>query len=200
MSYLRYIAPGLLAASAMNGGTFETTYNVFVKMYFARTYEAVTATPVTIADAMAGEILWGITRGTIYGSAFAAVMTVFGLFGHWTAVLVLPLIVLTAWLFAAMGLLYTSLIRVIDLYSFYYTLWLTPLFLFSGIFFPLSTLPEWARAVAWATPLYHCVNLMKAAAHGSWSASSWLDLLWVLAASLITSIWALRRVERRFSA
>lgn len=197
-AYLPYIAPGLIVASAMNGGTFDSTYNVFVKMHFGRTYEAITATPINMEDAMVGEILWAMTRGLIYGVAFSIVVTAMGLMSSWTAVFILPVIVLTAWLFASLGLLYTSFIQVIDLFSFYYTLWLTPLFLFSGIFFPVSGLPEWAQAAAWLTPLYHCVNLGKGVVHGTWGAGHWVDLAWVLVVAGAASTYAIRRVRRKF--
>ncbi len=196
-SYLNYIAPGLVAASAMNGGSFETTYNIFVKMHFNRIYDAITATPVNLEDAMVGEILWAVTRGIIYGGIFAAVVAAMGLMHGWASLLIVPVIVLTAWLFAGLGLLFTSFVRVIDMYSFYYTIWLTPLFLFSGIFFPVSGLPPWARTAAWFTPLYHCVNLAKGVVHGTWSAGNWADLAWVLAAAALSSAWSVWRIRKR---
>ncbi len=196
LSYLDYIAPGLIVASAMNGGSFETTYNIFVKMHFGKTYDAVTATPVNLEDAMVGELLWAVTRGIVYGGIFAGVVAVMGLMHSWTALLILPLIVLTAWLFAGIGLLFTSFVKVIDMYSFYYTIWLTPLFLFSGIFFPVSGLPPWARAAAWFTPLYHCVNLGKGIVHGAWHAGLWADLAWVVLVAALTSVWSVWRVRR----
>jgi len=194
--YLTYIAPGLLTASAMNGGTFETTYNVFVKMHFARTYEAITATPVNLEDAMLGELLWGTTRGTIYGTAFALVLAALGLVASPTAVFVLPLIVITAWLFAAVGLLYTSFIRIIDMYSYYYTIWLTPLFLFSGIFFPVSTLPPWAATAAWFTPLFHCVNAIRAVVLGTWRLGNWVDVAWMVGVASLCTLVSVGRVRR----
>jgi len=196
VSYLTYIAPGLIVASAMNGATFETTYNVFVKMHFAKTYQAITATPVNLEDAVLGEALWGVTRGLVYGSIFALVTALFGLAGGWRVVFMLPVILVTAWLFAGLGLLFTSFIRVIDLYAFYYTLWLTPLFLFSGIFFPVSGLPAWAQAAAWFTPLYHCVNLGKAVAHGGAGAAFLADAAWVVVVGSLANYAAIRRFVR----
>jgi lipooligosaccharide transport system permease protein len=195
-TYLQYIAPGLIAASAMNGGTFETTYNVFVKRHFARTYEAITATPVNLEDAMVGEILWGITRGMIYGTIFSLVVAALGLVQSWTGIFLIPIVFLTAWLFAGLGLLYTSFVRIIDAYSYYYTIWLTPLFLFSGIFFPVSGLPAWARVVAWFTPLYHSVNLAKGVVHGNWGTGHWVDLAWVIVVAILVSIAAVVRLQR----
>jgi lipooligosaccharide transport system permease protein len=197
-TYIEFIAPGLIAASAMNGGTYDSTYNIFVKMYFGRTYEAITATPVNMEDAMVGEILWAITRGIIYGVIFSLVVAAMGLMQSWTALFIVPIIVVISWLFAGMGLVYTSFVKIIDMYSFYFTIWLTPLFLFSGIFFPVSTLPSWAQIVAWLTPLYHCVNLAKAVVLGTWSAGHWLDVLWVLIVAVATSAWAVIRMRRKF--
>jgi lipooligosaccharide transport system permease protein len=198
-TYLQYIAPGLIAASAMNGGTYDSTYNVFVKMHFGRTYEAITATPVNMEDAMVGEILWAITRGIIYGTIFAMVVAVMGLVQDWsTAAFILPAIVLISWLFAGMGLLYTSYVKIIDMYSFYFTLWLTPLFLFSGIFFPVSSLPQWAQVTAWFTPLYHCVNMSKGVVLGTWTNGNWIDVVWVIVVAVVMSVWAVTRLRRRF--
>jgi lipooligosaccharide transport system permease protein len=196
VSYLEYIAPGLIVASAMNGATFETTYNVFIKMHFVKTYDAITATPVNIEDAMLGEMLWAITRGVIYGTIFALVVAVFGLVHGWTSLLLVPIVVVTSALFAGIGLLFSSAIKVIDMYSFYYTLWISPLFLFSGIFFPVSGLPHWAQVAAWCTPLYHCVNLAKGAAHGTLDTGNLVDLVWVLAAAAAAAGWAIVRVRR----
>jgi len=196
LSYLQYIVPGLIVASAMNGATFETTYNIFVKMHFGKTYEAVTATPVNAEDAMVGEILWAITRGIIYGTIFFLVTVAMGLASGWTSLLILPVIVLTAWVFAGMGLLYTSTVKIIDAYSYYYTIWLTPLFLFSGIFFPVGGLPPWARVAAWFTPLYHSVNLAKGVLHGTWGSGHWIDLAWVVGVATVTSTWAVLRLKK----
>jgi lipooligosaccharide transport system permease protein len=197
-SYVQYIAPGLIAASAMNGGTFETTYNIFVKMHFGKAYEAITATPVNLEDAMVGEILWAVTRGIIYGTIFSLMVAVMGLVQSWTAVFLIPVVILTAWLFSGIGLLYTSFVRIIDLYSFYYTIWLTPLFLFSGIFFPVSGLPAWGRIAAWFTPLYHCVRLSQAVVHGTWTTGHWLDVAWVVLVASACSWLAVFRIRRKF--
>lgn len=197
LPYLEFIAPGLIAANAMNGGSFETTYNVFVKMSFQRTYEAVTATPVNIEDAMVGEVLWAVTRAMVYGFIFAVVVVAMGLAPWWTLAALVPVVAVTGWLFAGIGLLFTSFVKVIDLYSFYYTLWLTPLFLFSGIFFPVQGLPHWAQIAAWFTPLYHCVNLAQAVVHGTWGPSSWVDVAWTVVVAAITTVWAVWRIRRR---
>ncbi len=196
--YLAYLAPGLVVASAMNGAAFETTYNLFVKMNFNRTYEAITATPINIEDAMVGELLWASTRGTAYGCIFACVVACFGLLTPMAFMCLLPVALATSWLFAAVGLLFTSFIKVIDMYSFFYTLFLTPMFMFSGIFFPLDRLPGWLQTVAWCTPLYHAVRLARAAVAQTWDLPHLGDMAWVVLAALLFSGVGVMRVKRDF--
>lgn len=197
MSYIAFLAPGLIVANAMNGATFETTYNIFVKMHFNRTYDAIIATPVSIRDAMLGEVLWAISRGVAYGFIFALVASALGLLDLKALLLLVPVIALTAWLFAAVGLVFTAYIHTIDLYSFYYTLFLTPLFLFSGIFFPLDVLPDWAASLAWLTPLFHSVNLARGATHLGFHAGHLVDLAWILLAASAFTVVGIRRVQHR---
>lgn len=195
-NYLAYLAPGLVVSNAMNGGTFETTYNLFVKMNFNRTYEAIMATPVNIEDAMVGELLWATTRGTLYGMIFAIVIACFGLLDPLGFVLLVPVTFLTGWLFAAIGMVFTSFIRVIDMFSFFYTLFLTPMFLFSGIFFPLDRMPEWMLGVAWCTPLYHAVSLSRAVVHHQLAATHAVDALWITVVAAGLSVWGVARIRR----
>jgi lipooligosaccharide transport system permease protein len=200
VSYLTYIAPGLVAASAMNGASFHATYNIFVNLRMDRTYHGITATPVSIEDVALGEILWAVTRAGIYGVAFLLVTAAFGLVHSFSVLLAVPAILLTGLLFASLGVLFTGIIKTIDLYSFYYTLFLTPLFLFSGIFFPLDRLPSWAAQVAWWTPLFHCVELMRGA-YGGGFGLGWLGhLAWVVAASLLLLYAGIRSFRAGFLA
>jgi lipooligosaccharide transport system permease protein len=199
MSYLAFITPGLIVTSAMNGASFETTYNIFVKMHFGRTYHAITSTPVNIEDAMLGEVMWAMTRAMVYGVAFAIVVALFGLLPGFSGLALVPVLLLTSFVFATVGLCFTSFIRVIDMYSFYYTLFLTPMFLFSGIFFPLSNLPDWVRVVAWIFPLTHAVNLARGIIHGGVTPLSMVgEVAWLLILGL-TLLWiSLARIRRRY--
>ncbi len=199
LSYLAFITPGLIVSSAMNGASFETTYNIFVKMHFGRTYHAITATPVNIEDAMVGEVLWAVTRGMIYGVGFSAVVLLFGLLPGFSFLWMIPVLLLTSFLFAGVGLCFTAFIKSIDMYSFYYTLFLTPMFLFSGIFFPLDGMPAWVRWVAFAFPLSHCVALAKGVVHGSLSpAGVLLESAWILTLTFALIVVALRRIRARY--
>lgn len=205
LTYIEFIAPGLMAASAMQGASFESTYNVFVKMNFAKLYDAYLATPAQIQDIAFGELLWAVSRGLIYGCAFFAVLCGFTLFGHrvivspWAALLPVAM-AMTATMFALIGLTFTASIRNINYYGFYYTLWLTPLFLFSGIFFPLDN-PQMAgghaETIAWFTPLFHCVRLMRGLAQGPLDWTHGLSALWVLAVIAVLAWVVPRRMRKR---
>ncbi len=208
LTYIEFIAPGLMAASAMQGASFETTYNVFVKMNFAKLYDAYLATPAQIQDIAFGELLWAVSRGLIYGMAFMIVLAGFTLFGHQIIVtpfaLLLPVaMLLTALMFALIGLTFTASIRNINYYGFYYTLWLTPLFLFSGIFFPLDD-PQIAgghgETIAWFTPLFHSVRLMRGLAQGPLDWSHAASAGWIIALCAILFAVVMRRMRARMVA
>jgi lipooligosaccharide transport system permease protein len=161
VEYAEFIAPGLVATSAMYGATFDVTYNVFVKLHFDKLYDAVVATPLTPEDVVLGEAMWAMTRSFLYGVPFVVVTVAFGLADSWW-VLAAPLAVLIiGFCMTMIGLTFTAFIPTIDLYSFYFTLFITPMFLFSGIFFPIETLPGWAQPLAWFSPLFHAASLTR---------------------------------------
>jgi lipooligosaccharide transport system permease protein len=159
--YKQFVGPGLIASAVMWAASFETTWNIYFKMEETRIYDAVLTTPVEVQDVVLAEVAWAATRSVIYGTTFVVVVTAFGLVDSAWAVLVPPCLVLGGACFAMLGLTFTSLIHTMDWYSFYYTLFITPLFLFSGIFYPLDKLPEWVSVVAWFTPLYHLVEITR---------------------------------------
>jgi len=162
IKYIDFIAPGLVALTTMYGSTFETTWNAFFKMDRGRIYEAAISTPLALEDVALGEALWGTTRAMIYGSAFIIVAFPFGVIHSWWSLLTPPALALIGMLFALLGLSFTYHIKKIDFLSYYWTLFLTPMFMFSGIFFPLEKLPAWVQTLSWFMPLRHAVELMRA--------------------------------------
>lgn len=199
-SYLAWIAPGLMAAAAMNGATFETTYNVFIKMNFAHLYDPMLATPAQMQDIALGELLWATTRAMVYGGAFLVVLLLLQAAGLATVqspaiVLAIPVIALTGAMFGVIGLLFTAYIRTIDLYSYFYTLFLTPLFLFSGIFYPVDRFPA-GETIAWFTPLYHAVELTRALAHGNLHTGLLGHVLWMLVVTGVGFVLIPSRMQR----
>jgi len=195
-SYIAFIAPGLVAVAAMNGASFEVTYNAFVRMNFDKTYESMLTTPIQPEDVLAGEILWATTRATIYGGCFLLVIAAMGLVSPTRALVALPLVPLTGMLFAAIGIAFSLRIPNIDLFSFYFTLFLMPLFLFSDVFFPLRERLDgiWLQ-VAELLPLLHPVRLMRTAFGGSFSTQVLLDLAYILLLSALL-LWTAARVTR----
>ncbi|MBI5368678.1 MAG: ABC transporter permease [Planctomycetes bacterium] len=162
LPYLDFIAPGLIATQAMMGASFEVTYNCFVKLTFGKTYDAIMATPVNIEEIAVGEMLWAITRAMTYAVIFFVVLWGFGLIHTPLALLAIPVAFLTGALFAGIGLSFTALVPAIDFFTFYYTLFISPMYLFSGIFFPVAEMPGWAQAISWCMPLTHAVAVLQA--------------------------------------
>ena len=162
IEYVDFIAPGLVALAAMYGATFETTWNAYFKMERGRVYDACVSTPLGSEDVALGEALWGATRSVIYGLAFITIAVPFGVFHSWWGLAVPLALALVGLMFAVLGLAFTYSISMVDYLSYYWTLFLTPMFMFSGIFFPLDRLPGWVQGLAWFMPLRHGVELMRA--------------------------------------
>jgi lipooligosaccharide transport system permease protein len=197
-SYVAFLAPGLVAVAAMNGASFEVTYNAFVRLNFEKTYASMLTTPIQPDDLLAGEVLWAMTRATIYGGCFWLVIAAVGLAPLPASLWALPLLPLTGLLFAALGITFSLSIPSIEMFSFYFTLFLTPLFLFSDVFFPLRErlAGVWLR-VAEVLPLLHPVRLMRAAFRGEFAPVLLWDLAYVLALSALLLLVASRITRRR---
>ncbi len=199
-SYLGFLAPGLVCVAAMNGASFEVTYNIFVRLTFEKTYDAMLTTPIQPDDVLAGEILWAVTRSCIYGGCFFIVLALFGLTPFPASLLALPLIPLAGLLFAAIGITFSLRIPNIDLFSFYFTLFLTPLFLFSDIFFPLEErLSKNWLWVAEVLPLLHPVRMARAAFSGTASPIILWDLAYTIGVSVLLLALAHRSVRKRLT-
>jgi len=165
LSYRRYVAPALLAAAAMNGSLLDTTYELYYKLTIARTYEGVLATPLSVADVALGELAWAVIRGATYSTVFLGVMAALGLVASPFALLAIPTAALVAFAFAAAGMAATSFARSwADLEAVF--LFVVPSFLFSGVFYPLSTLPHWVASITAWTPLYQGVEVARALDNG----------------------------------
>jgi lipooligosaccharide transport system permease protein len=164
-SYIQYIAPGLISIAVMYGSFFECTYASFVRMYFQKTFDAIIATPISVEEVIAGELLWGATRSAINATIVLAVVAAFGLISSPLFVLVPIVAFFGGLLFASMGMCFTALAPNIDFFNFPAFLFITPMFLLSGTFFPM---PDPIQGVALAIlPLSHVVNLIRALLSGA---------------------------------
>jgi lipooligosaccharide transport system permease protein len=198
--YRDFIAPGLCASAVMWAASFETTWNVYVKMENERLYDAVLATPVEAEDLVAGELLWAGSRALVYGTSFLAVVAIFGLVDSPWALTMPAFLALGGLCFGAMGLAFSTLTPSIDLFSYYYTLFITPMFLFGGIFFPFDRLPDWAQVVAWFTPLYHLVQITRGLAMGPDALSVAGNALWLAALTAALFVVPATAMRRRLVA
>jgi lipooligosaccharide transport system permease protein len=160
MSYIAFVAPALLASSAMNGAVLDSTFNVFFKYRYAKLYDAMLSTPIGPFDIAIGEISWAVMRGGLYAVAFLSVMAAMGLVSSVWVVLLVPVALLIAFAFAAVGMACATFIRSPSQFD-YIQLAVMPMFLFSTTFYPLSVYPEPLRIVVQCFPLYHGVELMR---------------------------------------
>jgi lipooligosaccharide transport system permease protein len=196
IDYTAFVAPALLASSAMNGAIYDSTTNVFFKLKFAKTYDAMLSTPLGPADIAVGEIAWAQLRGTLYSIAFLVVMAVLGLITSWWALLALPATMLIGLAFAAVGMACTSFMRSWQDFEFV-QLAVLPMFLFSTTFFPLSVYPRPIQLVVQVTPLFHGIELIRPLTTGAGVGIGLLGhaLYFVGLAALGFSVTA-RRLER----
>ena len=194
ISYAAFIAPGLLAASAMNGAVFDSTYNVFFKLKYSRLYDAMLATPLGPVDIALGEIGWALLRGGLYSLGFLTVLAGFGLLVSPWALLALPVALLVAFAFAAVGMAATSYMRSWQDFDLV-TLVIMPMFLFSTTFYPLSVYPRWLQVVVECLPLYHAVELMRGLTTGAVHLGLLGHLAYFAAMSVLGMAVAARRLD-----
>ncbi|HKX74751.1 MAG TPA: ABC transporter permease [Acidimicrobiia bacterium] len=194
VSYTSFVAPALLASSAMNGAVFESTLNLFFKLKWGKVYDAVLTTPMQPLDIALGEAAWSLTRGGMYSLAFVVVMAVFGLVNSWWALAAVPACLLIGFAFAGMGMAATTFMKGwqdFDLVQ----LVVQPLFLFSGTFFPIDVYPPALQLAARFSPLYHGTELVRAATlgHFDWSVPGHILFL------LVMGLLGMAITRRRFA-
>jgi len=195
MSYLQYLAPGLVASSSMFACAYECTYGTFVRLEYQKTYQAILATPVSLDDLVLGDMLFGAFKAVLYGTVILVVMLILGLVVSPTALLVPPVLAVAGMLFAEVSLIWTGLFPHIDNFNYFFSLIMTPLFLFSGVFFPLDGLSRVLRDLAWLSPLTHVVNLTRGLVLGHLAGLE-VDFLFVAVLALALLPFPLRLMRR----
>jgi len=164
--YMEFIAPGIIAAYGMFAATFECTYGSFVRLDYQKTFDAIISTPLGVGDIVTGEILWGATRALLTTTTVLAMAAAFGLVHSPMAILALPVGVLSGLMFASISLTFTAVAPGITTFNYFFTLFITPMFYFSGVFFPLSSFNETVRTLSWIAPLTPVARLMRAVVEG----------------------------------
>jgi lipooligosaccharide transport system permease protein len=196
VEYTSFVAPGLLAASAMNGVMTDVTLNIFWRLRYGRIYEAMLATPIGVGDVALGEILVALMRGVLYAAGFLVVMVVMGLVHSWWALVALPAATLIAFAFAAFGLALTTVMRHAE-DARLVQLALLPLFLFSTTFYPLSEYSPEVQILVELTPLYHGIELLRALTTGTVGPGLLGHVAYLAAMAAIFLFVATRRLDRR---
>jgi lipooligosaccharide transport system permease protein len=194
VSYRDFVAPALLAASAMNGAVYESG-NIFFKLKYARTYEGVLSTPLTVRDVAVGELTYTLLRGLVYCVGFVAVMGALGLVTTPWAILAVPAALLVSAAFAAAAVFATTLMRTWADFAFV-ELCTLPMFLFSATFVPAAEYPEAARWLLPLTPLYHGVELLRAFTLGDVGLHVFGNVAYLIAMTLVFLVFADRRLAK----
>jgi lipooligosaccharide transport system permease protein len=194
VAYTAFVAPAMLAASAMNGAVFDSTYNIFFRLKYEKLYDTVLATPMRPWDIATGEITWALLRGGIYSSAFLGVMALMGLVESWWALLALPATLLVGFAFAGVGMALTTFMRSWQDFEFV-TLTIIPMFLFSATFYPLSVYPAALQGLIELTPLYRSVVLCRELVTGALTWSSAVSVCYLLGMGIIGLVVASRRLS-----
>jgi lipooligosaccharide transport system permease protein len=194
--YIAFLAAGTVASSVMMSASFEAMYSGFSRMHVQRTWEAIMHTPLTLGDIVVGEIVWAGSKAILSGAAIMLVAGVLGYAQFPSMLLALPVIALAGIAFASLAMVVTAVAPSYDFFMFYQTLVITPMLLLSGIFFPLSKLPEPVQQAALALPLAHAVELIRPAMLDRPIADAPLHLA-VLAAYVIVPFFACAALFRR---
>lgn len=183
--YLAFLAPGLLVATAMQAGSFESTFPIMGGLVWNRTFHAMYATPLTSRDIALGNLLWIAARLTLISTVFTAVIILFGAALSPLVVLAIPVAVLTGLAFGAPIAAFSATQRTPDRFAAIFRFVITPLFIFSGTFFPVEGLPPFLQPLAWLTPLYHGVVLARGLSLGTFGTNPTVELALVHLAILI---------------
>lgn len=197
--YLHYVAPGLLLTSTMYSATIEATYSTFTKLEHQKVGESMLLSPLTFADVVLGELLWAASKGLLSGTAVLALGIAWGVFPPWFGIVGLGLGAAAGLIFGCMGLVVTALARGYDSFNYYFTLIISPMFFFSGVFYPIRGLGAWVEAIAWIFPLTHLVKMARSLLQGDFGTPLWAELVWIAAFGagvFLAARWAL---ERRFA-
>lgn len=190
-----FVAPALLASSAMNGAVFDSTTNVFFKLKYAKLYDSVLATPLGPRDVAVGEIGWALMRGVVYSGAFLVVAAAAGTVRSWWALAAIPAATLIGWAFASVGMASATYMRTWADFD-WIQLAILPMFLFSATFFPLDTYPQALQWVVQATPLYHGVGMVRELMLGEVTTAMVGHVAYLAVMGLVGTVWTAGRVER----
>ncbi len=197
MPYIQFLGTGLLVTTAMFTSAFECSFGTFIRLEFHKVYDGMLAAPITVNNLIAGEIIWAGTKGLFFSFAVLCILTIFGIvpMPHSLAA---PLVgFLTAVMFATLSLLVTSFVKTINHFNFYFTGFISPMFFFSGVVFPIKNLPVYIQPLAEIIPLTHSVRLVRAVCTNSYRPGLLVDVAYIIIFTAIVGLFAAKRLKKR---
>ena len=197
VSYIAFLAAGTVCASTMNAASFEALYSAFSRLQVQRTWEGIMNASISLDDVVAGECLWAATKAWLSGAAILLVIALLGFVESPLALWALPAIFLTGLAFAALGLIITSLAPSFDFFMYYFTLFITPMVLLCGVFFPMEQLPPLVQTIAVWLPLSHSVELIRPLIFGTAPDQPWLHVGALLLITVVAFSVAIVLARRR---
>jgi lipooligosaccharide transport system permease protein len=197
LSYTAFIAPALVATAVMWNAFFETTYGSFVRMYYQKTFDGMLSTPLSLEEIIIAEIVWSATKAVGATAVMLLVLGVLGYIRFPIGLLLIPMALLGGLAFGSVGMFFTGIVPTIDMFNLPIFLFVTPMFLFSGTFFPISNLPQWAQPLALVFPLYHLTELARCFSLGARETPPVLSILYLLLFFVIFAVLALRAMRQR---
>jgi len=195
--YTAFIAPALIATAVMWNAFFETTYASFVRMYYQKTFDGMLATPLSLEEIIVAEIVWSATKSVGAATIMLTVLGFMGFVQFPSGLLLIPMAFLGGLAFGAIGMFFTGIIPTIDMFNLPIFLFVTPMFLFSGTFFPVSNLPQWAQPIALIFPLYHLVELARGFGLETHVTGTFLSVSYLLVFFCIFLLLGLKAMRKR---
>jgi len=197
--YIEFIVPGIIASYAMFSACFECTYGSFVRMEYQKTFDAIIATPLNVEDVIAGEVFWGATRSLLTGTVILIIAAAFRLVPSPWALAIPILAFLEGLMFASIAITFTSVAPAIYSFNYFFTLFITPMFFFSGVFFPLTSFPEIIQNLSWVAPLTPVVHLARALVNGDFHTNLLGALALIIGLTAVFFSISLVTMRRRLS-
>ena len=197
VKYIEFLGAGLLCTTAMFTAAFECSYGTFIRLEFEKVYDGMLAAPMTVNNLLAGEMLWVGSKGFFFSFAVLCILASFRIVALPYGLLTPFVGFLTGVMFGALSLLVTSFVKNINHFNFYFTGFISPMFFFSGVVFPVENLPAFVRPVAEIVPLTHSVRLVRAICTNQYSAILLVDLLYIAAFIVLFGYFAIRRLRKR---
>jgi lipooligosaccharide transport system permease protein len=198
--YLLFLASGSICMSAMQAASFEALYSAFSRMHVQKTWDGIMNAPVSLDDVVFAETLWAAYKSLFTVSIIMVVMLLLGISHQWTLLLAWPILLLVGITFSCIAMIFTALAKGYDFFTYYFTLFLTPMMFLSGVFFPREQLPGWVQAIAQWLPLGAAIDLVRPLFMGHMPAAPWGNLA-ILVVSAVGSFWvAMALIRKRFRA